>query len=147
MLIIVLPRTHQYMVMSVTHVCLASLGDQRGFQIILQPPYLCSFILVLQRPSRLKGLFRIPLSCNRPVPIIHKEPRLVLVVQWFWPPEVITSPTCYICYIYSYHQAVLGSASTGLIFTRSQDGTQLGQTDPNWPNRAGYSVQHHVPTC
>ena len=37
---------------------------------------------------------------------------------------------------------VLGSARTGLIFTRIQEGAQSGQADPtpNWPNRAGYSI-------
>ena len=52
-------------------------------------------IPVLPRPRRLKGLFRSPLSCNHP----NYSQR---TKTCFWPPEVITSPTCYICYIYSY---------------------------------------------
>ena len=61
----------------------------------------CSLLIsVVCIPRCLMGLFRSPLYCNCPVPIIHKETRLVLVVQRFWPPEVITSPTCYICYIF-----------------------------------------------
>ena len=52
-------------------------------------------IPVLPRPRRLKGLFRSPLFCNRP----NYSQR---TKTCFWPPEVITSPTCYICYIYSY---------------------------------------------
>ena len=67
-------------------------------------------IPVLPRPRCLLGLFRSPLSCNCPIPIIHKEPRLVFVVQWFWPPEVITSPTWYICYIYSYQYKMVTHA-------------------------------------
>ena len=53
-------------------------------------------IPVLPRPRHLKGLFRSPLSCNRPNYSQSTK-------TCFWPPEVITSPTCYICYIYSYH--------------------------------------------
>jgi len=36
--------------------------------------------------------------------------------------------------------SVLGSARTGLIFARIQEGAQPGRADPTWPNRAGYSI-------
>jgi len=40
----------------------------------------------------------------------------------------------------SFCLVVLGSARTGLIFTRIQEWAQLGRADPTWPNRAGYSI-------
>jgi len=56
---------------------------------------------VLPRPRRLKGLFRSPFSCNRPNysqrTKTHFGCAMILTL------EVITSPTCYICYMYSYH--------------------------------------------
>jgi len=42
-------------------------------------------------------------------------------------------------------QGVLGSARTGLMFTRSQEGTQLG-----WLTQTGQTeqgIQYHVPSC
>jgi len=39
-------------------------------------------------------------------------------------------------------EVVPGSARTGLIFTRSQEGTQ---SDPYWPNKWG--IRYHVTSC
>ena len=90
------------MVVSVAHLCLASLAGSGVFRLSCSLLISAVGIPVLPRPSCLRILFRNPLSCTRPVPITHKEPRLVWVVPWFWPPEVRTSPTCYIGYIHSY---------------------------------------------
>ena len=47
----------------------------------------------------------------------------------------------------AYCRLVLVSARTGLIFTRSQEGTQLHWADPTWPNRTGYSIPCAVMLC
>ena len=44
------------MVMSIAHVCLASLG--RGLQIILQPPYLCSLHTCSPKAQAPKGIIQ-----------------------------------------------------------------------------------------
>ena len=88
--------------MSVTHVCLASLSDRRGLQIILQPPHLCSLHTCPPKAQPLKGIIQESLTLQPSRPNYSQRTKIVLVVQWFWPPEVVTSPTWCICYIYSY---------------------------------------------
>jgi len=57
-IVMVFSRTHYYKVMSVAHVCLASLGDRQGFQIILQPPYLCSLHTCSPKAQPPKGIIQ-----------------------------------------------------------------------------------------
>jgi len=55
-IVMAFPRIHSYMVMSMAHVCLASLG--RGLQIILQPPYLCSLHTCSPKAQAPKGIIQ-----------------------------------------------------------------------------------------
>ena len=87
--------------MSIAHVCLASLG--RGLQIILQPPYLCSLHTCSPQAQVPKGIIQESL-------VLQPSQYSQRTKTCFWPPEVITSPTCYICYIYSYHNYTVISA-------------------------------------
>jgi len=84
--------------MSIAHVCLAPLG--RGLQIILQPPYLCSLHTCSPKAQAPKGIIQESL-------VLQTSELFTKIQDLFRPPEVITSPTCYICYIYSYQEILL----------------------------------------
>jgi len=60
---------------NVRRACLFGVSRWSGGVFRLSCSLLISVVCipVLPRPSHLKGLFRSPLSCNHPVPIIHEE--------------------------------------------------------------------------
>ena len=47
--------------------------------------------------------------------------------------------------LYSWREVVLGSARTGLIFTRIQEGAQPGELTP--PGQTEPGIPYHVPSC
>ena len=90
------------MVMSVAHVCLASLGGRRGLQIILQPPYLWSLYTCSPKAQPPKGIIQESLILQPSCPNYSQRTKTCFgcaMILTTWNDNI---PTCYICYIYSY---------------------------------------------
>ena len=65
----------------------------RGLHIVLQPPHLCSLHTCSPKAQTPKGIIQESL-------VLQPSQYSQRTKTCFWPPEVITSPTCYICYSY-----------------------------------------------